>query len=182
MKKIFLAAILFSVICFSSCKTGGGDPKAVLSEFFQALADKDMEKARKLATTDSKSMLDMMAMAMKTENKEETDKYDKANMEYGDAKIDGDVATVPVKEKTSGETLNYTLKKESGTWKVAFDKASIMSMGMDKMKEKGVDVSEGLNKAAEEMRDMNIDSLKEGMEKGSEALDSMAKVLEKMKQ
>ena len=37
MKKFLLAAIVFSAICFSSCKSGGGDPKAVLSEFFQAL-------------------------------------------------------------------------------------------------------------------------------------------------
>lgn len=180
MKKIFLAAIVFTAICFSSCKSGGGDPKAVLSEFFQALADKNMEKARKLSTADSKSMLDMMEMAMKTENKEETQKYDKTNMEYGEAKIDGDMATVPVKEKTSGETLNYTLKKESGSWKVAFDKASIMSMGMDKMKEKGVDMSDSLD--AEEMKNMNIDSLKEGLKKGSQTLDSLAKAMEKMTQ
>ena len=49
-------------------------------------------------------------------------------------KIEGDKATVPVKDKKSGETTNYTLKKEGGSWKVAFDKATMTQMGSDKMK------------------------------------------------
>src|SRR6185436_19952398 len=132
MKKILLAIVMISSVFYFSCNSAGsGDPKAVLGQFFDALAKKDIEGARKLATKDSKSMIDMMEMGMKMGgDKKETEKFDKANMEIGEAKIDGDKAVVPVKEKTSGETLNYTLKKEDGSWKVAFDKASVMSMGM----------------------------------------------------
>ncbi len=130
MKKILFAALLLSPVLFFSCNSGGGDPKAVLSQFFEALSKKDISAARKLATDDSKSMMDMMEMGMKMDNNsKDSDKFDKSNMEFGEVKIDGDKATVAVKETTSGKTTNYILKKENGKWKVAFDKASMMNMG-----------------------------------------------------
>ncbi len=183
MKKILLAILAFSTLTFIGCNSAGGDPKATLSQFFEALSKKDMEGARKLATKDSKSMIDMMEMGMNmAKDKKDTEKFDKANMEFGEAKIDGDKATVSVKEKTSGETLNYILKKEDGAWKVAFDKASVMSMGMDKMNEKGINPTDSIGKAMDELKNMDLDSLKDGMKKGMEMLDSAKKEAEKMKQ
>ena len=134
MKNILLAVITTLIFLLMSCKTGSDDPKEVLSQFLEALSENDMLKARSLATAESKALLDMMEMAMKTE-KGETGKFNPANMQFGEPKIDGDKATVPVKETSSGETMNYTLKKESGDWKVAFDKSSLMTMGMEKMNE-----------------------------------------------
>ncbi|MFN8246909.1 MAG: DUF4878 domain-containing protein [Ferruginibacter sp.] len=176
MKKIILAVAVMSTAFLFSCKSGGSDPKAVLTSFFEALSKKDIAAARKLATEDSKSMLDMVEMGMKMSNDtKETEKYDKNNMEFGDVKIDGDKATVPVKEKKSGETLNYSLKKVNGEWKVAFDKSSVMSMGMEKLNEKGVDAGAEVNKAMDELKDVNADSLKAGLEEATKALDSMSK-------
>lgn len=184
MKKILFAIMLLSSVSFMGCNSGTGDPKAVLSQFFEALSKKDIEGARKLATKDSKSMIDMMEMGLNMDKeKKQDDKFDKSNMEFGEAKIDGDKATVPVKEKKSGESLNYILKKEDGAWKVAFDKASVMSMGMDKMNEKGIEnPADSIGKAMEQLKNMDMDSLKEGMKKGMEMLDSVKKEAEKMKQ
>jgi len=179
MKKVLFAAIAGMVIMFSSCKSGGGDPKAVLSEFFTLLTKKDINGARKLATADSKSMLDMIEMAAKTDTKE-TGKYDISKMEFGEAKIDGDKAVVAVKEKESGESMNYTLKKEGGAWKVAFDKTSIMSMGMEKMKEEGINVGDSLNDAMDEIKKMNTDSLAGVIKDGAKAMDSAAKAIEEL--
>ena len=81
--------------------------------------------------------------------------YDKNNMEYGDAVITGDKATVPVKDKKSGETTNFTLKKEGGDWKVAFDKATMTQMATDKMKSKGMDMNSGMDSAQKMMNDIN---------------------------
>lgn len=179
MKKMLLAVALISSTFLFSCKSGGGDPKAVLSSFFDALSKKDIEAARKLATDDSKQMLDMIQMGMNmskdSKDNKETEKYDKANMEFGEPKIEGDKATIAVKEKKSGESLNYTLKKVNGEWKVAFDKSSVMSMGMDKLNEKGVDAGEEVNKAMEELKNVDMDSLKMGMEEGMKVLDSVNK-------
>ncbi len=85
-------------------------------------------------------------------------------MEFGEAKIEGDMATVPVKEKTTGEVVNYKLKKEDGKWKVAFDKASLMSIGMDQMKEKGVDPQQKIDEGMKELNNINMDSMKKAMQ------------------
>lgn len=179
MKKILLAIVMLSTVSFFGCNSGGGDPKAVLGQFFTALSKNDIEGARKLATKDSKSMIDMMEMGMKMgkDNKSESDKFKPDNMEIGEAKIDGDKAVIPVKEKTSGETLNYNLKKEDGGWKVAFDKASVMSMGKEKMDEKGINPADSINAAMDKLKDIDMDSLKDKMKEGMEKLDTINKML-----
>lgn len=178
MKKLLLAvAILSSAILFTSCGGGAGDPKESLIAFFDAMGKKDIEGARKLATADSKSMIDMIEMGMKMDKSDKSkDDFDKANMEFGEPKIDGDKATVAVKNKKKDESINFTLKKEEGKWKVAFDKASIMQMATDKMSEKG-----GMDKAMDELKDVNMDSIKDGINKGLEALDSAKKELDNVK-
>ena len=174
MKKIFLAAALVSITFLLSCKSGGGDPKAVLTEFFDALAKKDLAKARTLATADSKQMFDLMEIGMKSGEAKDMGDYDKSKMEFGEVKIDGEKATVAVKDKNSGEVTNFPLKKENGTWKVAFDKSSMMEMGMQKMKEKGLDNAvDSLKEGMDKLKNMNIDSLKGQMEEGLKALDSV---------
>ncbi|MBK7882650.1 MAG: DUF4878 domain-containing protein [Chitinophagaceae bacterium] len=133
MKKMLLAVTVLTAGLLFSCNSGS-DPKAVLIDFTDALSKKDISKARKLATEDSKQMLDMMDAAMKMENGTKDDgikvdsEFDKTNMEFSEAKIEGDKATVPVKDKKSGKTTNYILKKEDGKWKVAFSKSSLMEM------------------------------------------------------
>ncbi|MEO6253879.1 MAG: hypothetical protein ABIO79_11260, partial [Ferruginibacter sp.] len=64
---------------------------------------------------------------------------------------------------------------ESGAWKVSLDMTSMMAMGTEKMKEKGVSQEE-MDKLEEEMykfRNMSPDSLKMMMEKARQAMDSM---------
>lgn len=180
MKRVLLFSFFLATLITGGCKNDNKDPKIVLGQFFDALAKNDMVTARKLSTADSKSMLDLMEMGMKTETKE-TEKYDKTKMEFGEATIDGDKAIVPVKERTSGETMNYTLKKEEGAWKVAFDKTSIMNMGMDKMKDEGGNISDSLENIMDELKKVDIDSLQKSMREGSQSLDSAAKILERQK-
>ncbi len=166
MKKILLGLTLITSVLFYSCQTAGsGSPEEVLAGFFDALGNKDLEKAGQLATKESKSMIDMMGMAMKNDTATVVEKYDKNKMEFGETKIEGDMATVPVKEKTSGEVINYKLKKEEGKWKVAFDKASLMSMGMEKMKEDGVDPQEKIDEGMKELEKIDMDSMRRELEK-----------------
>ena len=185
MKKLFVAVFAFSAVYMSSCNSGGGDPKAVLISFFDAMAKKDIAAARKLATADSKGMFDLMEMGMKMAENTADDKtkeqFDKSKMEFGEAKIDGDRATVNVKETKGGESINFVLKKEGGSWKVAMDMATMMSMGAEKMKEEGMSDDE-MNKLKEDMeklKNISPDSMQKLMNKGMQALDSMDKMLEK---
>jgi Domain of unknown function (DUF4878) len=186
MKKLLVVLFAFSAFYISSCNSGGGDPKAVLTGFFDAMAKKDIAAARKLATADSKATFDLMEMGMKMMDNTVDDKtkeqFDKSKMEIGEAKIDGDKATVNVKEKKNGESVDFVLRKEGGEWKVAMDMATMMSMGAEKMKEKEGMSDEQMGDMKEEMekfKNMNADSLKMMMDKGMQALDSLKKAMDK---
>jgi len=190
MKKMLLAVAVTVSFLFVGCNAGGGDPKTVLMAFFEALSKKDIAGAKKLATKDSEAMFSMieMGMQMNKDNKD-MEKYDKSKMEFGETKIEGDKATVAVKDKNTGESTNFILKKESGSWKVAFDKASMMQMGADKMKEKGMDTNAGmdsLNSGLDKLKDMNTDSLaakmKEGMDKLKELKEQNPEAMKKMEE
>ncbi len=156
MKKIILSVATILAFGIIGCNSNSNDPKGVLINFMDALMKKDIEGAKKYATKDSESMLGMIQMGMSMAPDSTKDNtYDKNSMEFGDAKIEGDKATVPVKEKKSGETTNYTLKKEDGVWKVAFDKATMTKMGTDKIKEKGMDTNNGLDSASKMLQELN---------------------------
>jgi len=186
MKKLVFALFAFTAICMSSCNSGGGDPKTVLSDFFDAMAKKDIAAARKLATADSKGMFDLMEMGMKmqdTLDDKTREQYDRSKMEIGEPKIEGDKATISVKETKSGESMNFILKKEAGNWKVALDMNTLMSMGTEKMQEKGM-TSEEVQKMQEEMekfRNIPADSLKMLMEKGIDAMSQSKQAMDSIK-
>ncbi len=163
MKNLFLGTMTAVALFFAACKSGGGDPKAVAQKFFEALKTMNVDEASKYATKESKSMLDLMKMGMsfaKTNTDSIKAEMAKQKIEYSEAQINGDEATVSVtvngKEKT-----DFKLKKEEGEWKVAFDKGTLMQTGMEKMQEKGA-TPEDLEKAQKAM-DMfnNPDSLKQ---------------------
>jgi len=182
MRKFLLATFALAAIFIVGCKSQSDDPKSVLVSFFEALSKKDIAKAKTLATKDSESMISMIEMGMNmAKDKDEMSKFNIDDMEFGEVKIDGDKATIPVKEKKSGESMKYTLKKESGKWKVAFDKSSMMEMGMEKMQEEGINPADSIDKVRQELDNLNIDSLKEKIGEGTKVLDSAKKVLENLK-
>ncbi len=167
MKKILFAISIICLIGFVSCKSGsGGNPNEVLSQFFDAMAKQDTVKIKALSTKESEQMLSMMKMGMSmTDAKKDLEKYDKTKVEFGTAVINGDNAKVAVKDKASGETINFSMKKEAGQWKVVFDKSSIMEMGMDKMKKGKINLSDSLQKGMDEMKNINMDSLMKEVKK-----------------
>jgi len=173
----------------SGCKSGGGDPKVVLMNFFDALAKKYFTALKKYTTKDSEGMMNMVQMGMQNMEDKSNDmmNYRRENIEVGSAVIDGDKATVPVKDKKSGETTDFTLKKESGDWKVAFDKSTLMEMAQKKMKEHGFGGMQrnGMNDSLGSINNrslQNMDSLsKENMEEAQKMMDSANKMLNRAK-
>jgi Domain of unknown function (DUF4878) len=182
MKKIILSLIIATLIILAGCKSGGGDPKIVLSSFFDAISKKDFTTVKKLTTKDSEGMMGMMQMAMQNmPDTSETSKFNMGNLELGNAVINGDMATVPVKEKKSGETTDFTLKKEDGSWKVAFDKSTLMGMAQKKMKEHGMDgmMNHGMRDSLNGSTMPNMNS--EDMQKAQKMMDSAKKMLDDAK-
>ncbi len=169
MKKIILALAAFLIFTTGCDNAGSSDPKGVLMSFMDALGKKDIEGAKKYATKDSEAMLGMIQMTMSMVPDSAKDKmYDKNNQEFGDAVITGDKAVVAVKDKKTDQTTNYTLKKEDGKWKVAFDKATMTDMGKDKLKENGMDKMNMDN--MNNMQDSMLNNMKD---KDDDMTDSM---------
>lgn len=183
MKKVMNSILAVAVIALAiaGCKGKDGvadNPKAVLIAFFERMSKKDLEGAAKLATKDSKGTMDMMKKAMDMaekmkglDKKDEDPAEDFKNMEVGDAKIDGDNATVSVTNKKKNETVDFPLKKEGGSWKVDFSMATLMKMGMDKAKNEGNDMNQ---EDIDKMKNFNMDSLQNQI---NSALDTVKKAL-----
>ncbi len=184
MKRTLIAIICISCVTFiEGCKTGSGDPKAVLINFMEALNKHDVEGAKKYATAESAFVLDM-ANKNGDQKKTKTGEYDISKLEIGDPKIEGDMATVPVKVKENDLVINYKMKKESGAWKVAFDKASVMTMGLDALKDNSNKIFENdsLKSAMDQLKNLPMDSIKSAMDqlKGL-PLDSLKSAMDQLK-
>jgi Domain of unknown function (DUF4878) len=195
MKKlmnVFVIAAAFTMITVS-CKNGGAvgsDPKAVLSAFFEKMSKKDIDGAAKLATKDSKTTMDMMKkgmeMAEKMKDQVPKDEKDAAeefkDVEIGEAKINGDMATVAFKNKKKDVSFDFPLKKEDGGWKVDFSMGTLMKMGMD-AKNKGMDAAGNdvpLNEETLEKSKAMADSLMKNMD--PKKMEEAMKAIEKLKE
>ena len=189
MKKIILLVSTSLVVFLSGCNSNSGDPKEVLGHFFDAMSQKNIDEAKKYVTKDSEGMMGMMQMGMNSMDESDNEMpLQKENMEIGNAVITGDRATVPVKDKKTGETTDFVLKKESGAWKVAFDKSTLMEMGQKKMKEHGMGSMQGMDSMKHNMNEA-MDSLnaampdmKDKMEHAQKMMDSARKMMEKRSQ
>jgi hypothetical protein len=181
MKKMLFAAALVASVCIIGCKNNdSGNPTEVLIQFFDAMSKQDKVKIKELTTAESSSMISLMEIGMDKSGKD-MEKFDKSKMEFGTAVINGDNAKVPVKEKGKGETTNFSMKKEAGKWKVAFDKASMMEMATGKMNDKGIDISDSLTDAVDKLKSMNLDSMTDEIKKGMKDIntDEMKKEMDK---
>lgn len=197
MKRIVTTLLIAAsgIMLLAGCKGKdkvANDPKTVLVTFFERMSKKDIDGAAKLVTKESKGTMDMMkkAMDMGEKMKDKTDTLaekdpaeDFKNMQFGEAKIDGDKATVSVSNPAKeNKIIDFPLKKEDGDWKVDFSMGTLMKMGKDQGGNKGFQVNEYPDDTLNNKMDdfMNSDSLKRAMEMLDSALKNMDP--EKMKE
>lgn len=171
MKRIFaILPIFFLVLWGCNANMGADNPKDVLTHFFKALSDRNLQETKKYVTEDSEGMINLMQMSIKNMGAaEESDQFNPEKISIGDPRIEGHEAQVPVTEKSTGETVQFFLKKEKGKWKVAFDMATLARMAQQKMEKEGVN-----SKDSEAL----LESLKNNGEDFGRHLDSITKHLE----
>lgn len=129
MKKlVFLTLSAFMALTTISCKDSSS-PKETAEKFFTALQSEKFDEAKKYATKESQSIIDMVSSLAKAPGADKKEKKAPGKVETSNEKIEGETATVDVKEEGKAKTTTLNLKKEDGQWKVAFDKSSIMKMG-----------------------------------------------------
>lgn len=158
MKKTLLlfALATLATIFFISCSPAtSADPETVIKTFAERLAKKDFDGASKLATEASQPTLNMVKMGMEMAEKMKSQLPENdpvaaiASAKFGNAKIDGNTAIVPVTSKVDGQEITYDfhLLKENGQWKVDFSTETLTKMGRAKFNNE-----DGLE-------DLNIDSI-----------------------
>ena len=182
-------------ILFASCGASSDDPKTVLITFFERIAKKDLDGAAKLATADSKSTIDMlkkgieMAEKMNDSLAKNDPVKDFQDVEFGDAKIDGDRATVTVthKNKKDQPPADFSLVKENGKWKVDFSMAALMKMGQQQIDNDATPTEvtpeslDSLNIGADQLQQAqkSLDSVMKNID--PKQLEEIQKQLEKIK-
>lgn len=136
MKQLFLFLLAGITLAGAvGCKSNG--PEATVKKFFKALEDKNFTEAKKYATKESESLLNMLASFPQPSDsaKAKTEKSEDINVT--NVKVNGDNATAEVVAKDKKSPVTVNLKKEGGEWKVAFDKSAVMKMAMDAMPQNG---------------------------------------------
>lgn len=196
---ILAATMIIAISCNNAASSS--DPKAVLLEFFKRLEKKDIDGASKLTSKASESTMSMMKKGLEMSEKmgEKEKKDDEIvgsidDLEIGEAKIDGDNATVPFKNKKENVSFDFPLVKEGGAWKVDFSMATLMKMGKNGMN--GADTNDGTDYDMDGQKsldtlmnnsDVNMDSLTKSLEElkkmaDPEKMKEMMKELEKLKE
>ena len=120
-------ALAFVVMVVSACSLFRSSPTATFKKFFEASKKKDVPGIRK---TLSKGSLEMFDKFAKQQNKtmdemlKDVDKDSKTETmpETRNEKIDGETATLEIKNEKTGKWDSLPFVKEEGEWKIAFDK------------------------------------------------------------
>jgi hypothetical protein len=130
-KSIALAAALVLTVAVLACNRAGSSPTATLKAYFEAMQKKD---AAALKKTLSKGTLEMFEQFAKAQNPPKTldealqtglastTSADANKMpETRNEKIEGDKATLEVKNDKTGQWETVPFAKEDKEWKIAFD-------------------------------------------------------------
>lgn len=134
MKRLEIKALIMGIaavalVTAAACNRGGGSsPTAAFTAFYEASKNKDIEGVKK---TFSKTTMELFEKQAKEKNKT-VDEMFKLGMEQKpmtdklpemrNEKINGDDATLEIKDEASGRWDTLTFVKEDGQWKIALDK------------------------------------------------------------
>lgn len=129
MNKLLIITFLLSFL-FSACSVSQPvqSPTGVLKTFVEASKNKDTEALKKTLSKDSWKMMEENARAQGLSIEDSIEKNTRSNQiekmmsEFGEEKIDGNEATVKIKNSINGNWGEAYLLKENGNWKIDFVK------------------------------------------------------------
>ncbi|MBC8046362.1 MAG: DUF4878 domain-containing protein [Fimbriimonadaceae bacterium] len=150
MKKVIIPVLaIFAVLFIASCASSG-TPEATVKSFLSAVNDKKWDEAKKYATPESESLLEMIKGF--SENAPDSTATMKFDVVKDKTKIEGETAEVTVKDDNEME-MAYKLKKIDGKWKVDFTMEALMG---------DMNVEDVMDDAMKGMEDMGDDITIEG--------------------
>ncbi len=137
---IFILVALFVAACGASGDTF--EPKTIIKEYVQALKEKNVEKIKATASTKTVKLFEDAAKAQK-KSLEEMIKENQPeiqpmleNPEIRNEKVEGDRATVEIKNPKDGNWSKLVFVKEENRWKIgAGEMLEDVQKEIEKMKE-----------------------------------------------
>ncbi|MGE9312106.1 hypothetical protein ACLOAU_10680 [Niabella sp. CJ426] len=152
-------SLVAAILLISCSSVTSNDPNAVLEEFFQHLAKKDIDGATKYVTSDSKPTMQMMkkgldmAEKMKDSLPQSDPMKDFQDVVIEPARVMGDSAFIVVKSKSQQRPdAEFKLLKQSDGWKVDFTMSTLMRMGMKSVQSQGDEIRDSINVNSEEIQ------------------------------
>lgn len=155
----FSAIALAAVMMLWACG-GSMTSKEVGEKFLMAFAKGDLETAKKFATEDAQTSLDLM------QGNSEAKKDNPDAIVIGDVKEEGDKAVMSYTENGKEKTLN--LIKENGQWKAAWEKGA-GSSGNSTLDGLGDDLGNAMEDAMEDLGE-DLEKLGEDMKEAGEKI------------
>ncbi|MBC8172791.1 MAG: hypothetical protein H7X71_02695 [Chitinophagales bacterium] len=123
MKKILIPALTICAVMLVTSCTKKNSPESTITTFLNAVNDRNWEEAKKYATVESESMLDMVKGF--AEMMPDTTSAVKFEVVKDKTKIEGDAAEVSVMDENKNEMV-YKLKKVEDAWKVDFTMEALL--------------------------------------------------------
>ena len=179
MKQLILSLAIVTTIIFTSCNTKKDEstPKEVFTKFIKALKRNDLKTAENLATPSSGTTFTFLNFGKEKLNKV-LGLIDTTKLNITEPIIDGEKATIGLKENSGNIGANFKLEKINGEWKVAFDLDSILALSTN------VDTMPNLKINKDDTQLYNTDSLEKILKKQMKALnintDSFEKEIKKI--
>ena len=181
-------SLVAAIVLISCSSVTSNDPNAVLQEFFEHLAKKDIDGATKYVTSDSKPTMQMMkkgldmAEKMKDSLPQSDPMKDFQDVVIEPARVMGDSAFIVVKSKSRQRPdAEFKLLKQSNGWKVDFTMSTLMRMGMKSVQSQGDEIRDSIHVNSEEIqKGMKMaDSVLKNMD--PQTLEDIQKKLENLK-
>ncbi len=181
-------SLVAAILLISCSSVTSNDPNAVLQEFFEHLAKKDIDGATKYVTSDSKPTMQMMkkgldmAEKMKDSLPQSDPMKDFQDVVIEPARVMGDSAFIVVKSKSQQRPdAEFKLLKQSNGWKVDFTMSTLMRMGMKSVQSQGDEIRDSIHVNSEEIqKGMKMaDSVLKNMD--PQTLEDIQKKLENLK-
>ena len=174
MKRIILSVAIITSIVFTSCNTkkDESNPKEVFTKFISALKRNDLKTAESLTTPSSSTTFTFLNFGKDKLNKV-LNLIDTTKLNITEPIINGEKATVALKENNSNASANFKLEKINGEWKVAFDLDSILALSTD------INAVPDLKINTVDNKMYNTDSMEKALKKEMKALNINADSFEK---
>lgn len=125
MKLCWMILLTFALLVFAGCNSSDS-PTSTLKKFVEASKQKDVEAMKQSLSSGTLKMIEDSAKKQNTTLEELLKQGEgstlKGDPETREEKIEGDAATVEVKNPATGDFDKIPFVKEDGKWKIALDK------------------------------------------------------------